>query len=162
MFVVIMGVSGSGKTTVGELLAKELDWEFIEGDRLHPPSNIRKMRAGQALTEADRKSWLDEIESTMKQQFKTKRSAVLAASALRRVHRDRIRRSSGEVVHFVYLSGDHDQIRARLENRRGHFFGPGLLASQFAILEVPRSAITFDVSLEPAEIVQGIREALAL
>ena len=159
MIVVVMGVAGSGKTTVGELLEDELGWEFIDGDRLHPPRNIEKMRTGQALTEADRTLWLDRLESLVKEKSKRKDSTVLAASVLRRAHRERIR-SAGNDVQFVYLRGEFEQISARLEQRHDHFFGPDLLETQFEALERPRSAFEFDISPEPAEIVQEIREAL--
>ena len=161
MIIVIMGVAGSGKTTVGVSLADELGWEFIDGDRLHTPDNIENMRAGQPLTDADRELWLDHIETVVKEKSARVESAVLAASALRRSHRDRIR-SSGIDVTFVYLWGDFDLIQARLKHRRDHFFGPDMLASQFAALEPPEFALEFDISQKPAEIVRGIREALAL
>ncbi len=154
-----MGVAGSGKTTVAELLAEQLDWPFVEGDHLHPPSNIEKMRAKQPLSEADRASWLDRIATELKEITDRAESVVLAASALRISHRARIR-SSGKDVQFVYLRGDFEQIKARLERRSDHFFGADLLASQFEILEEPESAIVIDSSLEPSEIVRDIREAL--
>ena len=159
MIIVVMGVAGSGKTTVGELLAEQLGWAFIDGDHLHPPSNINKMRTRQPLSEADRTRWLDRIVAQLKEITDRAESVVLAASALRISHRARIR-SGGKDVHFVYLKGDFDQIKARLERRPDHFFGPDLLASQFETLEEPESAIVFDISMEPEEIVREIREAL--
>ncbi len=161
MIIVVMGVAGSGKTTVGELLATQLAWKFIDGDRLHPPDNIKKMRAQQPLTEVDRVHWLDRIETRLKAVSTSSGAAVLAASALRRSHRDRIRSVASD-VQFVYLKGDFEQIKARLEQRSDHFFGSDLLASQFEILEKPESAIVIDISLEPVEIVRKIRKALAV
>jgi gluconokinase len=159
MIVVVMGVAGSGKTTVGKLLAEKLDWPFIEGDHLHPPSNVEKMRSKQSLSESDRASWLVRIAAELREITDRAGSAVLAASALRIAHRDRIR-SSGKDVHFVYLRGEFEQIKARLEQRSDHFFGVDLLASQFEILEEPESAIEIDSSLDPSEIIREIREAL--
>ncbi len=161
MIIVVMGVAGSGKTTVGELLATQLAWKFIDGDRLHPPDNIKKMRTHQPLTEVDRVRWLDRIETRLKAISTSSGSAVLAASALRRSHRDRIR-SGAKDIQFVYLKGDFEQIKARLEHRTDHFFRSDLLASQFEILEEPKSAIVIDISLEPVEIVRKIRKALAV
>ena len=161
MIIVVMGVAGSGKTTVGELLSKQLAWKFIDGDQLHPPENIKKMRARQPLTEIDRVHWLDRIETRLKAISTSSAAAVLAASVLRRSHRDRIR-SGASTVQFVYLKGDFEQIKARLEQRSDHFFGWDLLASQFEILEEPESAIVVDISLEPVEIVRKIRNNLAV
>ncbi len=158
MIIVVMGVAGSGKTTVGELLATQLGWKFIDGDQLHPPENIKKMRAQQPLTEVDRAHWLDRIEARLKG---SSGAAVLAASALRRSHRERIRSGASD-VQFVYLKGYFEQIKIRLEQRTDHFFGSDLLASQFEILEEPESAIVIDISLEPVEIVRKIRKALSV
>ena len=156
-----MGVAGSGKTTVGELLATQLAWKFIDGDQLHPPENIKKMRARLPLTEVDRAHWLDRIEARLKAISASSGAAVLAASALRHSHRERIR-SGAKAVQFVYLKGDFEQIKARLEHRTDHFFGSDLLASQFEILEAPDSAIVIDISLEPVDIVREIRKTLAI
>ena len=161
MIIVVMGVAGSGKTTVGELLSKQLAWKFIDGDQLHPPENIKKMRAQQPLTEIDRVHWLDRIETRLKAISASSAAAVLAASVLRRSHRDRIR-SGARTIQFVYLKGDFEQIKARLEQRSDHFFGSDLLASQFEILEEPESAIVVDISLEPVDIVRKIRNNLAV
>jgi len=161
MIIVVMGVAGSGKTTIGELLATQLVWKFIDGDQLHPPENIKKMRARLPLTEIDRVHWLDRIEIRLKAISASSEDAVLAASALRRSHRDRIRSGASD-VQFVYLKGDFEQIKARLEQRTDHFFGSDLLASQFEILEAPDSAIVIDISLEPVENVREIRKALAV
>jgi len=161
MIIVVMGVAGSGKTTIGELLATQLSWKFIDGDRLHPPENIKKMRAREPLTELDRALWLDRIETRMKSISASSGAAVLAASALRRSHRDRIRSGASD-VQFVYLKGNFEQIKARLEQRPDHFFGSDLLASQFETLEEPDSAIMIEISLEPVEIVRKIRKALAV
>lgn len=161
MIIVVMGVAGSGKTTVGELLAKQLAWKFIDSDRLHPPENIKKMRAQQPLTELDRTLWLDFIEVRLKAISASSGAAVLAASALRRSHRERIRSGAGD-VQFVYLKGDFERIKARLEQRTDHFFGSDLLASQFEIFQEPDSALVVDISLEPVEIVRKIRKALSV
>ena len=156
MIIVVMGVAGSGKTTVGELLARQLGWEFVEGDSYHSAPNVEKMRMGKALTETDRADWLERLENTL---AKKASSLVLAASLLRRSHRNRIR-SVADQVHFVYLKGDYDRISERLELRTDHFFGPNLLASQFEALEEPQTALVFDIAQEPAEIVHAIMETV--
>ena len=156
MIIVVMGVSGAGKSTVGQMLAEQLGWEFIDGDRFHPKANIEKMKSGLALTEADREPWLDRLEGLITE--KSDR-IVIAASALRRAYRDRLR-STGSNIQFVYLRGDQKQIRARLEQREDHFFSADLLDTQFATLEEPRAAITFDVAWTPDEIVQELLEKL--
>ncbi len=119
------------------------------------------MRARLPLTEVDRAHWLDRIEARMKAISSSSGAAGLAASALRRSHRERIR-SGAKDVQFVYLKGDFEQIKARLEQRTDHFFGSDLLASQFEILEEPDSSIVIDISLEPVEIVRKIRKALSV
>ena len=143
MIVVLMGVSGSGKTTVGRALAAALGWPFYDADDFHPPANVAKMAAGQPLTDEDRWPWLDSIAAAMQRIDASGGNAVLACSALRQVYRDRIA-PAGD-VRFVYLEGDYDTIAARVAERTHRYMPASLLASQFATLEPPRDAITVDI-----------------
>lgn len=136
MIVVVMGVSGAGKTTIGRALAQALGWPFYDGDDFHPPQNVEKMRQGIPLTDADRLPWLEALHALMYQLLLSGQSAVVACSALKRSYRDLLRRAGPE-VRFVYLAADPELIRRRLEARRGHFFDPQLLQSQFEALEAP-------------------------
>lgn len=138
MVIVLMGVSGSGKTTVGRLLARELNWRYYEGDDFHPAANKQKMSAGFALNDADRRPWLKAIRDAIADSLERNENAVVSCSALGQAHRDRIALKG---VRFVYLEGDREMIAARLEQRRGHFFAPDLLASQFELLEEPHAAL---------------------
>jgi gluconokinase len=153
-----MGVSGSGKTTVGTLLAAELGWEFLEADDFHPPANIDKMRHGEPLDDADRDPWLSAIAKALDARVRSGRHAVLACSALKHAYRKRLRVSRD--VRFVYLKGSFEEIEERLGDRRGHFFSPDLLQSQFEALEEPSDALVVDISNPPEVIVSQIRRAL--
>ncbi len=137
MIVVAMGVSGSGKTSVGKAIASRLSWTFVEGDDLHPSSNKAKMASGVPLTDQDRWPWLDAIADRMRKIDNAGGSAVVACSALRHVYRDRLRRSGAD-LRFLHLTGDTALIRRRLESRGGHFMPAGLLDSQLATLELAR------------------------
>lgn len=159
--VIVMGVSGSGKTTIGELLAERLGWPFFDGDDFHPAANVRKMRGGQALTDRDRGPWLDALRSLIGELEARGESAVIACSALKAAYRERLLAGS-EAARLVYLRGSYDVIDARLRGRGGHFFDPTLLASQFEALEEPAEGIAVDVSLPPARIVGEIRRRLDL
>ncbi|MBM9467942.1 gluconokinase [Nakamurella leprariae] len=129
-----MGVSGTGKTTLATGLAERFGWVFQEGDDLHPPANVAKMSSGQPLTDDDRWPWLDRVAVWIKDQLANGRSGVITCSALRRVYRDRLRRSG---VVFVLLHGSREQITDRLAARRGHYMPLSLLNSQLATLELP-------------------------
>jgi gluconokinase len=155
-----MGTAGSGKTTVGELLASQLGWEFADGDNFHSPANIEKMSQGLPLNDADRIPWLDSIREAMTEWGAQRRNVVLACSALKRSYRERLQMNSG--VKLVYLKGSYDLLRGRLHARKGHYATEQLLASQFADLEEPENAITIDVARTPEEIVTEIRKHLAL
>ena len=135
---VMMGVSGSGKTTVGKALARTLGWAFKEGDDLHPAANIAKMKSGAPLTDADRAPWLARVEAWISGELGQHRSGVIACSALKRAYRDRIVGGRPN-VRLVFLEGDRDLIAHRLAHRRGHFMPPALLASQFEALQAPAS-----------------------
>ena len=137
MIVVAMGVCGSGKTSVGKVIASRMNWAFIEGDDLHPPANKTKMALGVPLTDEDRWPWLDHIADRMRAIDKAGGSAVVACSALRQAYRDRLRRS-GVDLRFLHLTGDASLIRQRMKGRSGHFMPAGLLDSQLATLEPAR------------------------
>ena len=155
-----MGVSGSGKTVVGQALAADLGWPFFDADDLHPEANVAKMAAGTPLTDADRWPWLDRVASEMAAIEGRGENAVLACSALRQAYRDRISRAGD--VRFVHLSGDHDTIAARLATRSHRYMPPTLLASQFATLEPPQDAVVGDVRDAVPTQVAKIRAALQL
>ena len=162
--LVVMGVSGSGKTTVAELLAKQLGWPFMEGDRLHPPANVEKMRQGIPLTDADRAPWLDRIGEELKSWAAEGRSGVLTCSALKRAYRD-ILISERRDVQIVYLKGDRELIARRLAARDDHFMPAALLDSQFAALQEPAAderPIVVSIEPHPREIVDAIVEKLGI
>ena len=155
-----MGVSGVGKTTIGERLAAVLGWPFYDADDLHPPANVEKMRRGMALTDDDRVPWLARVRSLIHDREREGRSAVIACSALKQSYREYLAEGSRD-VRFVHLAGDFSLIERRLRARVGHFMSPALLASQFAALEEPEGVLRVDVSPTPAEIVAEIvRELL--
>ncbi len=134
---VIMGVSGSGKSLIGARLARELRVEFVEGDDLHPPDNVRRMAAGISLTDTDRKSWLMAIAARLREAKRAGTGLVASCSALKRSYRDLLRSSSDARVQFVYLAGTRPLLAERMANRRGHFMPPALLESQLDTLEEP-------------------------
>jgi len=140
MIVVLMGVSGSGKTTIGEKLAQRLQWRFIEGDDYHPPENIAKMAAGIALEDADRWPWLDRLN----QRLRTERDAVVTCSALKETYRRRLLEGVVD-ARLVYLEGSKELIASRVQTRKHKYMPASLLDSQFQTLEPPRDAIRIDV-----------------
>jgi gluconokinase len=161
MIVIVMGVSGSGKTTIGRLLAAGLGWIFDEGDDAHPPDNLRKMAAGLPLTDADRLPWLQALRRLIESRLAAGEDAVLACSALKESYRE-ILAGSLEGVCFVHLTGDPALIAERLEHREGHFMKVGMLASQLAVIEPPQDGISVSVDAAPEEIVAEIRRRLQL
>ena len=156
--IVVMGVSGTGKSTVGSALAQALGLRFVEGDDLHPESNVDKMAHGIPLTDDDRAPWLDRIAEELH------RPVVVTCSALRRVYRDRLRRAAPDLA-LVYLHGPRELLAERMGARPGHFMPTTLLDSQLATLEAPtpdENAIAMDVVLTPAEIVERVAARLAI
>jgi gluconokinase len=161
MIVVVMGVSGAGKTTVGRLLAETLGWEFHDADELHSEANRMKMHRGIALTDEDRAPWLARIRDLIRSLIEAGKNAVIACSALKRSYREEIV-IDPEVVKIVYLKGSPELIAKRLGNREGHFMNPALLQSQLDDLEEPENAIVVSIEKSPQEIVREIRERLGL
>lgn len=162
--VVVMGVSGSGKTTVAKRLAKRLAWPYAEGDDFHPETNVAKMAAGQALTDDDRWPWLRGVAEWMTAQAAHGRSSVVACSALRRAYRD-VLRSAGGQVRFAHLVGDQDLVGDRIGLRNGHFMPAELLQSQYETLESledEEDGITVDITDPPDRVADRIVDGLRL
>ena len=162
MVVILFGVSGAGKTFLGEILARELGWMFYDADNFHPPANIEKMQRGIPLTDEDRGPWLESLRAHIERCIAANESAVLACSALKKKYRDHLR--AGEEVKFVFLRGDRALISAQIENRQGHFMNPSLLNSQFADLEEPwpsEDALIIDLGASPRELVNEIKAKLS-
>jgi gluconokinase len=155
-----MGPAGSGKTTIGELLATNLGWQFSDGDNFHSPANIEKISQGIPLTDADRLPWLDSIGEAISHWLVQNKNVVLACSALKRTYRERLMISPD--VKLVYLKGSYDLLRQRLQSRKGHYATEQILTSQFTDLEEPTDALVLDVAPSPKEIVADIRKRLAL
>jgi gluconokinase len=158
MIVIVMGTTGSDKTTIGTLLAKRLGWQFVDADAFHPPANIEKMKHGIPLTDADREPWLKALHDKIVEWTAEKRNVVLACSALKQSYRDELRASSE--VKFVYLKGSYELFSQRVFARKGHFAKQDLLASQFATLEEPTDAIIVDAAPSPEQIVSEVRRQL--
>jgi gluconokinase len=160
LVIVVMGVAGSGKTTVGSLLASDLGWEFADADDFHSAENVEKMRHGTPLTDADRKPWLEKLRARIVEWIEAGKNGVLACSALRQVYRDQLR--VNPQVHLVYLKGERALFSERLLERPGHYMKWPMLESQLATLEEPLDAVTVNASSPPGKIVQDIREKLSL
>lgn len=157
--IVVMGVCGCGKSSVGLELAQRLEMSFVDADDLHPKANIEKMSQSIPLNDDDRWPWLDIVGQTLASQVATVGGAVIACSALRQAYRDRITTAAGQPVLFVHLAGSYELISERLSQRGGHFMPPALLQSQFETLETPNTselAIEVDIGLPIGEIVDQI------
>lgn len=153
--LVVMGVAGSGKSTVGELLARELGWRFADADAFHPPANVAKMSAGTPLTDADRAPWLAALAAMLRESLARGERVVLACSALKARYRD-VLAFAPEATRFVHLTGAPEVIAARIAARPGHFMKPEMLASQLAALEPPADALVLDVRATPESLVAEI------
>ena len=163
MVIIIFGVSGAGKTTVGELLARELGWHFYEADDFHSPANVEKMRGGIPLTDEDRWLWLERLREQIKRCVATGENAVLACSALKRAYRERLRGS--DEVRFVFLHGDYALVEKQLRHRHGHFMNPELLRSQFGDLEEPgvdEDVLRIELGRPPQDVAEEITTKLHL
>src|ERR1700689_1694286 len=160
MILLVMGVTGSGKTTVGRLLAQRLGWLYLDADDFHPAENIEKMKHGVPLTDEDRAPWLLAIHAALLQCAAKNQDAVLACSALKQSYRDRL--ASGGELRNRYLKGTYREIAARLQGRSGHFAGEAILAGQFVDLEEPHDALVLRVSDTPEEIVRDVLRKLGL
>jgi len=158
--IMLMGVSGSGKTRVGSLLAQQLGWEFADADDYHPAANVDKMRSGIPLTDSDRAPWLDALHCLIADWILKSRNAVLACSALKQAYREKLQVDAQ--VRVLYLKASAELLARRLLDRRGHYMKKEMLESQLATLEEPGDAVVVDASGTPEEIVQEIRRQLRL
>jgi gluconokinase len=161
MIVILMGIAGSGKTTVGEVLARRLGWSFYDGDDFHSAHNREKMRRGEPLTEEDRSPWLEELHELISRCEREHRNTVLACSALKQKYREMLTGDSRE-VRLVYLKGARDLIERRLNARHGHFFDPALLQSQIDELEEPADALVIVIDERPELLADAIVSGLKL
>lgn len=160
--VVVMGVSGTGKSTVGMALAEHLGWEFVEGDDLHPPSNVAKMTSGEPLTDEDRAPWLELIGQRATEQAKAGRCSVITCSALKRAYRDSLR-AGGAPIFFVHLEGGEETLSLRMARRERHFMPAGLLRSQLDTLEPlepDEDGVAVDIAGSVAGVVAEAQEAV--
>jgi gluconokinase len=160
--LIMMGVSGSGKSTIADRLAERLGWRFEDGDSFHPPSNVAKMRAGHPLTDEDRWPWLQAIADEIDRVCKAGEHAVIASSALKRAYRDILVHGRTD-VRIIFLKGTQELIASRLAQRKGHFMPPGLLDSQFKTLEPPseiENAVTVSIDASVEAIVENIMRQL--
>ena len=154
-FLIVMGVSGSGKTSVGKMLAMQLGWDFYDADDFHPPENIAKMADGIPLDDSDRATWLAALHDLIFSSLKTDRPGVLACSALKERYRQQLM-TGNDNVQLVYLKGSYELIRSRMASRRDHYMKAHMLKSQFDALEEPTDTIVIDVSMSVDEIVHAI------
>lgn len=157
--IIIMGVSGTGKSTIGKLLSNKMDIPFFDGDDYHPDANREKMASGRPLNDEDRRGWLAAINSLAQQEQELK-GAIIACSALKEKYRNQIESGVAQ-IHFIHLEGSFELILARLKARKGHFMPPELLRSQFDALEAPKEAINISIELKPEEIVSQIYSIIA-
>jgi gluconokinase len=158
-FFIVMGVSGCGKSSVGEALAERLGWNFYDADDFHPPENVAKMANGIPLDDSDRAPWLASLHNLILSSLKANRPGVLACSALKERYRQQLLKDN-EDVQFVYLKGSYDLIWSRMSKRRDHYMKPDMLKSQFEALEEPTNALTMDISKSVDEIVGDILKSM--
>ena len=155
MIVILMGVSGAGKTTIGQILSEKLGWPLFDADEFHSAASIEKMRNGIPLDDADRWPWLDRMNAMLREREARGESVLLACSALKQAYRDRLSKGIAE-IRWIYLKGRFELIRERLEARKGHYMKAGLLESQFAALEEPEDALSVDIDDSPNSIADSI------
>ena len=160
-FIILMGVTGSGKTTLGKMLAEKLGWDFYDGDDYHLPENISKMSAGIPLTDADRADWLERLAALISESLGKGRPGVMACSALKQKYRD-VLAVDPQQVRFVYLKGTPQQIRLRVQNRPRHYMQADMVESQFAALEEPFDVFTIDIDCSLEESLNLILKAFHL
>lgn len=154
--IILMGVSGCGKTTIGEELSRKTGWPFFDGDDFHPPENVAKMAAGNPLDDQDRFPWLGILNEIISEQLKKGQSLILACSALKQNYRMILQEGVQKQVEFVYLKGDFETIYQRMKSRQDHYMKAEMLRSQFAALEEPHQVLVVDVSLPVEDIVDMI------
>jgi gluconokinase len=160
MVILLMGVSGSGKTTIGQMLSAQLNWPFIDGDRLHSAENIAKMAAGIPLTDQDRAPWLQSIHAAIERWRVQQQNGIVASSALKEQYRQILLTSPD--IKLVYLRGSYHLIYSRMQHRPGHYMKAEMLQSQFAALEEPKDAIVVDIAPSAEQVVSTIRQKLAI
>ncbi|WP_426756676.1 gluconokinase [Myxococcus sp. Y35] len=162
MVVIVMGVSGAGKTTVGRTLAAELGWRFVDADDLHPRSNVMKMAAGAPLTDEDRAPWLRKLRDEVARALAREEDVVIAFSGLKRAYRALLEELDPAHLKWVFLHAPHEVLARRISQRQGHFMPASLLDSQLATMEVPSCALSVDVTPPPDVVVQRIRDGLGV
>lgn len=161
LIVVLMGVSGAGKTTIGKLLAQDLGWKFYEGDDFHPQMNVDKMRRGIPLDDEDRIPWLRALRKLIHNLVDHSERAVITCSALKQNHRSWLSTDGQDIV-LVYLKGSYHLIHERMGSRQNHFMSPNLLASQFMALEEPQDILSVSIDQSPEDIVRQIKQSLKI
>ena len=161
MVLILMGPMGSGKTTIGKMLAEKLGWPFYDGDRFHPKENVEKMRAGIALTDEDRRLWLQKLRDKIQRWLKERQDTILACSALKQAYRD-ILGVDQKTVRTVYLIGSYELLRKRIEGREHPYMNKDLLRSQLDTLEEPEEGLRVNISASPDRIVHTIIQNLKL
>jgi gluconokinase len=154
MIFIIMGVSGSGKSTIGEAVSSKLGWKYYEGDNFHPAANIEKMKNGIPLNDDDRMPWLNSIRKVIEEAISRHESIIISCSALKEKYRAILKVDDG--VGLIYLKGSYDLIKKRMEERTDHFFKPEMLKSQFDALEEPADAVQIDISNSPGMIIKEV------
>ena len=159
--LVLMGVSGSGKTTIGQCLAAELGWQLVDADDYHPPANIEKMCRGEPLTDRDRMPWLDRLHPEIQNWIAQQKTTILACSALKGTYRQRLAAGLNTVA-WVYLKGSATLLRQRLQQRTAHFMPVALLRSQLDTLEIPQDALVVNIDQPPAALVEQIMQHYGL
>lgn len=152
---IIMGVAGAGKSTIGKLLSEQLGWQFYDGDNFHPLENVEKMQRGLPLNDSDRYPWLKALRHLIDNLQTQQENAIIACSALKENYRELLQSKDDNII-WIYLQGNYQQIRERLQQREGHFMKSEMLNSQWEALEAPENAVVIDISLSPPDIVAKI------